>query len=113
MGEKAWKTTERRECRRLGIQKLGGTRKDLPDGVDDNVVVEIKYSKNFPQWITEILNEAKVKAKEFQQRDGKDRKPIGLLKRRHCPDTIILMWGSDWRDWYGVIKTNGTATDKR
>jgi hypothetical protein len=104
MPEPAWKRAERDECKRLGIQKLGGYRKDLPDGIDDNIVVEIKHSKNFPKWITDILDEAQVKAKEFQQKDGKDRKPLGILKRKGRPNSIVLMWGSDWSDWYGKLK---------
>lgn len=71
----------------------------------ERFAVEMKWSKNFPRWITDILEEAKVKA------PGKI--PLGFLKPKRSRVGIVIVDAEDFANLISYkVNRNSEATSK-
>lgn len=93
---KAWKEAEKKVAKVTGGIRRGGCRRDQEDVEHPVFGIEVKHSKNFPKWIIDILDEAKV--------HSPTKIPIGVLKPKHRPFEIVLIKLSDFQDLFGKIK---------
>lgn len=106
MSDASWKAFERRLAKRLGTVRFSksGLGDPVPDVIAENVklkeeigiVIEAKFRKYVPKWITDILDQIK------NAKYNKGRLKIAVIKEkgRRDDDSIVVM---RWKEFLGLL----------
>lgn len=90
---KPWKVFERHIASKLGGKRIGPSGVDTNDVAHDVWAIECKYRKNIPFLLKEGLDQADK---------GDNRTPILFIREKGSPKDVVVMWGKDFFDWFGV-----------
>lgn len=94
MPDKAWKRAERTVAKDLGTTRASPFRRPGPDVETSWVVVEVKWRKHLPKWLTDGMAQAKRYAKL-------KKLPILLLKEGGEQGALVVMNYEDFKAWFG------------
>lgn len=92
-----WKHAERKICRLLGLEHLGGVSgRSCPDGRGSWLVAEVKHREKLGQHLLQAMGQAEGYA-------GEGQLPVVVLHQRgqRYLESLVVMRLGDFRDWFG------------
>ena len=91
MPEKLWKKIERAFCRFFGTERYLQKGKNVPDGMTEHLIIEVKHRKQLPKWIYEAWN-GLLDKREAAIDDDKIRLPLLCLHKKGdgIPESLVI-----------------------
>ena len=93
MPEKLWKKIERAFCRYFGTERYLQKGKNVPDGMTDYLIIEVKHRKQLPKWIYEAWGGLLAKREAaLATDDDKIRIPLLCLHKKGdgIPESLVI-----------------------
>ena len=100
MPDKAWKATERRVCRALGLDRIPVNGRPGPDGSGDWLCVQIKHRKKVAKFLADTLATIRRQARP-------DQLGVVVLHEHggRGDGDLVMMTLADFAEWFGGTKT--------
>lgn len=103
-----WKAVERAIAKRLGGDRVpitGRVRGSAPDVAHTWLAIEIKLRENYPQWLSNAMEQAEASRRGSQL-------PVAILhkKYKNHDDDLIVMRLSEFEAWFGRLYVYDTES---